>query len=90
MARKRRTTGARTGRGRSVSDGGLYGEGNYRASREYNERTRRFVASGRVAEAARRAAPRTAKEATRMARAEEAGRRPAKVGGTRARRRRGL
>lgn len=30
-----------------------YGEGNYRASREYNDATGEFVRSGRVAEAAK-------------------------------------
>jgi hypothetical protein len=35
----------------------VYGEGNYEASRKYEEATRKFIESGRVDEAARAAAP---------------------------------
>ncbi len=48
------------------------GEGNYKASREYNEATKKFVESGRVEAAAKAAAPRNAGEAREMLRAERA------------------
>ena len=50
----------------------VYGEGNYKATREYNAATKRFVASGRVDDAAREAAPRSPEEAQEMKHAEEA------------------
>lgn len=50
----------------------VHGEGNYAASRQYNEATRRFVESGRVEEAARDAAPANEKEAAEMRQAEQA------------------
>lgn len=50
----------------------VHGEGNYEASRQYNEATKRFVESGRVEEAARQAAPRDAEEAARMKQDERA------------------
>jgi hypothetical protein len=53
-----------------------YGEGNYAASRDYNERTKQFVESGRVEDAARKAAPNSDKEAREMSEAEREGRRP--------------
>lgn len=55
-----------------------HGEGNYKASREYNEATKKFVESGRVDEAARDAAPDSESEAQQMANAEAEGRRRAK------------
>jgi hypothetical protein len=60
--------------GAAVADRGVYGEGNYQASREYNRATRDFVTSGRVPEAARRAAPSSRDEAASLERAERAGR----------------
>lgn len=50
----------------------VHGEGNYEASRKYNDATKRFVDSGRVAQAARDAAPRTPEEAAQLQRAERA------------------
>lgn len=50
----------------------VYGEGNYEASRQYNEATKKFVESGRVEEAARDAAPKSAQEAADMKQAEQA------------------
>ena len=50
----------------------VHGEGNYEASRKYDEATKRFVESGRVEKAARDAAPRTAAEAAEMKTAEQA------------------
>ncbi|MFO1304015.1 MAG: hypothetical protein U1F54_09810 [Burkholderiales bacterium] len=50
----------------------VHGEGNYAASRQYNEATKRFVESGRVEQAAREAAPHDAREAAEMKQAEQA------------------
>ena len=58
---------------KAISERGVHGEGNYAATRAYNKATRRFVASGRVDEAARGAAPRDEEEARSMAQAEQAG-----------------
>ena len=55
-----------------------YGEGNYKASRQYNEATKKFVESGRVEEAAHAAQPESEAEALQMAEAEAQGRRRAK------------
>ena len=55
-----------------------HGEGNYKATRKYNEATKKFVESGRVEEAARKAAPESEIEAMQMANAEAEGRRRAK------------
>jgi hypothetical protein len=56
----------------------VHGEGNYAASRDYNERTKRFVESGQVEQAARDAAPDSEAEALQMAAAEAEGKRHAK------------
>jgi len=53
-----------------------YGEGNYAASRDYNQRTKDFVESGRVDDAAKKAAPKNEREAKEMSDAERDGRRP--------------
>jgi hypothetical protein len=50
----------------------VHGEGNYEASRKYDEATKRFVESGRVEQAARDAAPKTPAEAAEMKMAEQA------------------
>ena len=50
----------------------VYGEGNYAASRQYNEATKKFVESGRVDAAAREAAPKSPQEAADMKQAEQA------------------
>ncbi len=55
-----------------------HGEGNYKASRDYDERTKRFVESGKVEDAARGAAPRSPEEAADLKQAEEIGRQRAK------------
>lgn len=56
----------------------VHGEGNYEASRQYNDATRRFAQSGKVEQAARDAAPESDAEALQMAAAEAEGRRRAK------------
>ncbi len=48
----------------------IQGEGNYTAAREYDEAQRKFVESGRVEDAARKAAPKSPEEAEQMKRAE--------------------
>ena len=55
-----------------------HGEGNYKASREYNEATKKFVESGKVDEAARKARPQNQQEAREMEQAEQAGKAHAK------------
>lgn len=50
----------------------VYGEGNYEASRTYNDATKKFVESGRVDAAARAAAPKSPEEAADMKQAEQA------------------
>ncbi len=52
---------------------GAHGEGNYEATRDYNARTKRFIDSGKVAEAAAEAAPRSAAEEAEMREAEAKG-----------------
>jgi hypothetical protein len=56
----------------------VYGEGNYQATRDYNERTKQFIDSVRVDQAARDAAPDSEAEALQMAAAEAEGKRHAK------------
>jgi hypothetical protein len=56
----------------------VYGEGNYEASRKYNDATKRFVESGKVDKAAHDAAPTTDAEALQLAAAEAEGKSRAK------------
>jgi hypothetical protein len=58
-----------------------HGEGNYKATRDYNERTKAFVGSGKVDEAAGKAKPKNEQEARELEKAEEAGKSHAKDGG---------
>ena len=62
----------------SGTDNKEYGEGNYKASRQYNDATKKFVESGRVDEAARNAAPKSDAEAKEMRDAEAEGKQHAK------------
>jgi len=55
-----------------------HGEGNYEATRKYNEGVRNFIRSGRVEPAARGAAPTTEADELQMAAAESEGKRRAK------------
>ena len=57
---------------------GVQGEGNYKAAREFNEAERKFVASGKVAAAARAAPPKSEAERKEMIAAELAGKQRAK------------
>ena len=61
-----------------MGKGQPYGEGNYEATRQYNEATKRFVQSGKVDQAAREAAPEDDAEALQLAAAEAEGRARAK------------
>jgi|KBSMisStandDraft_5_1062788.scaffolds.fasta_scaffold05848_3 hypothetical protein len=79
------TNDAKTGAARdadakpaAIDKDGVQGEGNYTAAREFDEAERKFVASGKVAAAARAAAPKTDAEQQEMLAAEEEGKRRAK------------
>ena len=54
------------------------GEGSYSGTKDYNERTKRFIKSGRVGAAARKAAPKSKDEAHAMQKAERIGKARAK------------
>ena len=54
------------------------GEGSYSGSKDYNERTKKFVDSGRVEQAAKDAEPRSEQEAHEMQKAERIGKQHAK------------
>ena len=54
------------------------GEGSYSGSKDYNERTRKFVDSGKVEDAARKAEPKTEEEKHAMQKAERIGKEHAK------------
>ena len=57
---------------------GVEGEGSYSGTRDYNERTRKFIAAGKVGKAARAAAPKSKEEKRAMQKAERVGRSRAK------------
>ena len=50
-----------------------HGEGNYKATRDYNDATKKFIDSGKVDEAADKAKPKNQQEAREMQDAEQAG-----------------
>ena len=54
------------------------GEGSYSGSKDYNERTRKFMESGKVDEAARKAQPKNEGEKNEMQKAERIGKEHAK------------
>ena len=54
------------------------GEGSYTGSKDYNERTKKFVDSGKVEGAAKDAKPKSEQEAHEMQKAERLGRQHAK------------
>jgi hypothetical protein len=56
----------------------VHGEGNYAASKQYNDATRDFAKSGRVDQAAREAEPKSDADAQQMQAAEAEGKRHAK------------
>lgn len=55
-----------------------HGEGNYKATADYNERTKNFIDSGKVDEAAQKAKPKDQQEAREMEQAEQEGKSHAK------------
>lgn len=57
---------------------GVEGEGSYKGSKDYNERTKRFVESGQVEDAARAAKPQSEEEAHQMHKAERIGKQHSK------------
>ena len=54
------------------------GEGSYTGSKDYNERTKKFVDSGKVEEAANDATPKSGQEAREMEKAERIGKKHVK------------
>lgn len=58
--------------------GEVEGEGSYSGSKDYNERTKKFVDAGKVDEAARAAKPQSEEEAHQMQKAERIGKQRAK------------
>ena len=54
------------------------GEGSYTGTKDYNQRTKKFVESGKVDEAARKAEPQSEGEREAMREAERSGRQRAK------------
>ena len=65
-------------RANGMSKDKVEGEGSYSGTKDYNERTRRFIKSGKVGAAARKAAPKSKEEAHAMQKAERIGRSRAK------------
>jgi hypothetical protein len=56
----------------------IEGEGSYTGTKDYNQRTKKFVESGKVEEAARDAEPQSEEEREAMRQAERTGRQRAK------------
>lgn len=54
------------------------GEGSYKGTQDYNERTRKFIDQGKVDDAARRAEPQSEAERQAMQKAERIGKQRAK------------
>ena len=54
------------------------GEGSYSGTKDYNKRTEKFVESGKVDEAARKASPQSEEEAHQMHKAERIGKQRAR------------
>jgi hypothetical protein len=54
------------------------GEGSYSGTKDYNQRTKKFIDSGKVDEAARDAEPRSEEEKRQMQEAERTGKQRAK------------
>ena len=57
---------------------GVEGEGSYSGTKDYNERTKKFVQSGKVEQAARDAEPKSEEEKQAMQKAERIGKQHAK------------
>ena len=50
-----------------------HGEGNYKATKDYNDATKQFIDSGKVDDAAQKAKPRNESEARQLTQAEQEG-----------------
>ena len=57
---------------------GVEGEGSYSGTKDYNERTKKFVNSGKVDKAAHDAEPKSEQEKQEMEKAERAGKQHSK------------
>jgi len=57
---------------------GVEGEGSYSGSKDYNERTKKFVQSGKVDKAAHDAEPKSEQEKQEMEKAERIGKKHSK------------
>lgn len=60
------------------SDEGVEGEGSYKGTKDYNARTKKFVDSGKVDQAAKDAEPKSEEEKQAMEQAERIGKQRAK------------
>jgi hypothetical protein len=69
---------ASLGEDRKSRQDNVEGEGSYTGSKEYNERTKKFVDSGKVEKAAHDAAPKSEEEKHAMQKAERIGKQRAK------------
>jgi len=56
----------------------IEGEGSYSGTKDYNERTKKFIDSGKVEQAAEDAEPKSEQEAHEMQKAERIGKQKAK------------
>lgn len=59
-------------------DDKVEGEGSYKGTKDYNQRTQKFIDAGKVGEAAKNAEPRSPEEQQEMEKAERAGKKHAK------------
>jgi hypothetical protein len=59
-------------------NGGVEGEGSYTGTKNYNERTKKFMESGKADDAARKAEPKSEEEKHAMQKAERIGKQKAK------------
>lgn len=57
---------------------GVEGEGSYSGTKDYNQRTQKFIDSGKVEDAARKSEPKSEEEKHAMQKAERIGRSHAK------------
>jgi hypothetical protein len=71
-------SGQDQGQDRPQQGGKIQGEGDYEAARRYDDKTRQYVQSHDVEQAAREAAPESAGEQREMEQAEQQGKRRAK------------
>jgi len=76
--RRERDSGGSPTMPRAPDKDNVHGEGNYKASREFDEAERKFVQSGRLDEGIRNAAPKSEEEERELKSAEEQARGRAK------------